>query len=553
MPGFFSTDESFSVLWDAWNTKHMLLTGQSMARTDYIVYPFGVDFYHNQPVGYLWFAIKNFFYVLVTPVLSYNLMVIMNFFLTAFFTYLLVFYISGSRYAGIFSGIAFGFCPYMFARSWQHIGETFHWVVPLFLLSVFRLKNRNAFRDKSYVILSFILTSINFNDIYYSSIVFAAFLLYASLKWKRNKAYVTQLVILICISFILLLPQFFPIFKSVILARNSLPSAQNIYRRPFEDLLAQSARPLSYFLPAAVHPLFGKFTESFVGTALYGISFTEHTLYLGWTTLALAFLAFRKRASEKFYIGFFVLLTIVTWFFSQPPWWQIGPIKVFMPSFFMYKVLPMFRAYCRFGIMVMLAVAVLAGFGLKSVLEKFKGTKMKIAITVLLCGSLLFEFWNWPPFKVINVSEFPAAYEWLKNEPAGLVIAEYPLDVNGANETYKLFQTGHGHKIINATVTGTYAHGVSSSITKLSAPRTAGVLKWMGVRYVFVHARDYLNTELIDVTQDFHKIPDTPGLKLVKNFSTQECPEKDVKCVRDAGPIDVYEVTAPALMPEAGK
>jgi hypothetical protein len=99
----------------------------------------------------------------------------------------------------------------------------------------------------------------------------------------------------------------------------SQASAHNPYHRPFEDLFAQSARPLSYFLPAVVHPIFGNLTEQFIGSSLYGESLTEHTLYLGWVPLILAFVAFRgwrqerrlraksqePRAREDFYISFF--------------------------------------------------------------------------------------------------------------------------------------------------------------------------------------------------------------------------------------------------------
>ena len=138
-----------------------------------------------------------------------------------------------------------------------------------------------------------------------------------------------------------------------------------------------------------------------------------------------------------FYIGFFIFLAVVAWLFSQPPWWKFGPIKIYMPSFFMYKILPMFRAYCRFGIVVMLAVAVLAGYGLKFILERFKTQKAKIAITCLFAGLVLFEFWNWPPYKVIDVSKVPPVYYWLKEQPGDFVIAEYPLDADSPNEMYK--------------------------------------------------------------------------------------------------------------------
>jgi hypothetical protein len=562
IPGFFSSDESFGVLWDSWRIKHSFINGGSFFKTDYISYPFGIDFYSGQPVSYLWLLMKSIFAIAFTPALSYNLIVIVNFLLTAFFTYVLVFHASGNRSGALFSGIAMGFCPYMFVRSWQHIGETFHWATSLFLLSLFLLRDRKTFKVRLLVVLSLILTTINFNEIYYASVIFATLLFYLAIRWKKNKDYIFEILRTISFSLLFLIPEFFLIFKNVLQHKNNLPSAQNIYLRPFEDLFTQSARPLSYFLPSVAHPFFGKFTDSFVGTQLYGMSFTEHTLYLGWIPLILAFIAVKHwrrpkpKAStrppqdeERFYIGFFGLLTLVAWLFSQPPWWQIGQFKIFMPPFFMYKILPMFRAYCRFGIVVMLAVAVLAGFGLKFLMERFHRRVARIAFSALLCGLLLFEFWNWPPFKVIDVSGFPAVYTWLKGMPQDSVIAEYPLDANGINEMYKFYQAWHEHKSINATIPGWYANKVARAMVSLSGPRTAGVLKWMGVRYVLVHKDGYLKTGLVEDIEEMNKIPGTPGLKPVKSFPAEECPDQNIRCIKETGPIDVYEVEAAPVKP----
>ena len=98
-------------------------------------------------------------------------------------------------------------------------------------------------------------------------------------------------------------------------------SVWSLYR-PFEDLFSQSARPLSYFLPSSEHPILGWIAKGLVGTDIYGMSFTEHALYLGWTPLVLAFVAVRRwrsnrkssrhrvttlpESNENFNIGFFV-------------------------------------------------------------------------------------------------------------------------------------------------------------------------------------------------------------------------------------------------------
>ncbi|UCD15920.1 MAG: hypothetical protein JSV34_02405, partial [Candidatus Omnitrophota bacterium] len=253
--------------------------------------------------------------------------------------------------------------------------------------------------------------------------------------------------------------------------------------------------------------------------------------------------------NDNYYISFFLLLTVVAWLFSQPPWWKIGPLKIFMPSFFMYKILPPFRAYCRFGIVVMLAVAVLAGYGLKYILERFKTNSKKVLMTSLLCGVVLFEFWNWPPFKVIDVSRAPQVYYWLGEQKEEFAIAEYPLDIDLPNEIYKFYQIFHHKPIINGTIPGTGPNRIARTITKLSEPKTAATLKGLGVKYVLVHRGKYLDTELLEWAQELDKIPQNKGLKFVKDFLPQTCPS-GTKCSYNSGQIDVYEVVAEPVLPQ---
>ncbi|HAH20384.1 MAG: hypothetical protein A2Y00_08840 [Omnitrophica WOR_2 bacterium GWF2_43_52] len=579
IPGFFSTDESYAILWNSWLNKFSAVNNLPVKNTNLISYPFGIV---NSGAGYLWFFINYILALLTTPVLTYNLQLIFNMILIIAFLYFLVYYLAKNKFSAFISAVIFGFCPYFFVRSWQHLGETYLWSLPMVLLSLFLLKQNDSLKVKIFCILSFILTVINFNAVNYVIVIMSFFLVYNFtyyfiVKKNRNDAsveriggYFKNIFIVSLISFCIVVPQFYSIVRNMVIARKSAPSGFNLYHRPFQDLFEQSAKPLSYVLPAVVHPIFGKFTEQFIGSPLYGMSVTEHTLYLGWTPLLLAFFGFKRwrlkrkhspitthlspdRNREDFYIGFFVFLVIVAWLFSQPPWWNIFGFKLYMPSFFMYKILPMFRAYCRFGIVVMLAVAVLAGFGLKYVLEKFKTKKSMIGVTALFCGLVLFEFWNWPPYKIIDLSKIPTVYYWLKEQPKDIVIAEYPVDTSSPNEMYRLYQVTHEKKMINYTIPGTYANKVAQEIRRLSEPKTASILKWMGVKYAVVHKDDYLKTDLIEDKEDMEKIPKNRSLKFVKSFPPQECPDPKLMCVQKTGPIDVYEVVAPPLEPSPPK
>lgn len=552
IPGFHSTDESFGILWNFWWLNYSYLHRLQEYFSPFIASPFGLNLAQSPiyPVGDF---INKLLAIGFGDIVAYNLQVLMSFILAAIFIYYLVYSLTTNKLVSIFSAIIYSFCPYHSVRVWQHLSLAQIQWLPLYILALFKLKEKTTLKNIIFVAFSFcLIVFFNYYYAYFALIITFVFAIFILVFDKKERLRIIKSTLIsMTVALLILMPVIFPILKTALFTQKIEDLIVSGYLRPFKDLFEQSARPLSYILPVTVHPIFGKFTERFIGSSLYGVSLTEHALYLGWTPLILAFVAFRRWRGrrENLYIGFFVFMAIVAWFFSQSPWWKIGPIKIYMPSFFLYKILPMFRAYCRFGIVVMLAVAVLAGFGLKFILEKFKSQKTKIAITFLFCGLVLFEFWNWPPYKVIGVSIVPTVYSWIKEQPGDFAIAEYPLDVNGPNEMSKFYQTKHEKKIINGTIPGTYANKVAKTITKLSDLHIVRVLKWMGVKYVLVHRQDYLETELIEEIEELNKIPKNLGLKIVKSFPAQQCPQRNIICTQDTGPIDVYEVVAEPIKP----
>lgn len=570
IPGFSETTESLSVLNDMWWSKYASLHDLNFAARNYIAYPFGVPITKWISDYPIWTFINKMLSISFGEILTFNVNILFSFITSCFFMYLLVSYLTKSKLSGFLAGIIYSFSPYHFVRAWQHLGLAHIEWLPLFLLFILKLKEEPKLKNVLLLAVGYLLIfSFDFYYAYFAVIVsaiFCVFLIFYQFRDKVKKGVfvlqdvklIFQIIAAFLFSIIILSPVIIAILKDIFNApKPDMLSAYTTYHRPLGDLFSQSAKFLSYLLPASTHPILGKFTEMFVGTKLYGESFTEHTLYLGWVPLVLAFIAFRgwrrnrkSLVNQDFYIGFFIFLAISVWLFSQPPLWEIGPLKIFMPSWFMYKILPMFRAYCRFGIVVMLAVAVLAGFGLKFMLAGFKTANSKIAVAILFCVLVLFEFWNYPPLRVIDLSQVPAVYGWLKKQSGDFAIAEYPLDLNSPSEAYRFFQTVHEKRIINCSTPGTEVNKIVNLTKELSVPMSASILKWMGAKYVLVHADGYLETELVSDKEELSKIPKNPGLKLIANFPAQDCPTDGIMCSRKTGPIDVYEIIASAIKPE---
>jgi hypothetical protein len=560
--GFHSSDEPFGTIWRLWDLNCAFRQG-AYGLTDSIAYPYGADFYSHGMTAYLNNAVSLFLSLFFTPVTAYNLLIILSFALTFLFTFILVSHISKNTLAAFFSGIAFSLSPQHFARAWQHPGIAhFEWL-PLAIYSAILLREKGGVKPVILFVISLIFVlSFDFTIAYLGMFSVLLFIFYSLstgflkkkqglLPVKKNLELAAKYFFALAAAFLLLFPQIYGMISAYARsAGKSHPSAFNLFHRPFEDLFVQSAKPLGYLLPPSTHPFFGGFSGQFIGCPLYGISLTEHVLFLGWVVLFLSVFAWRRlkknsageiAPEEKFYLKFFLLLAIGSWVFSQPPWWQLGPVKLYMPSFFLYKVLPMFRAYCRFGIVTMLGVCVLAGFGLKFLLANKKANPAFV-VFFLLCCALLFEFWNYPPYKVIDVSRAPQVYQWLKDQPAQ-IIAEYPMDIDTPNELYKFYQLTHKKKIVNGAIPGSLGNEFGRSIVKLSAPQTAEKLRKINVKYALVHRDGYLSTELLEDRNELQGIAKNKNLRLIKSFQGADCPDPAIMCVEKSGPVDVYEIT----------
>ncbi len=562
-------------LWGLWWQKVALLQHLDYQACPFIGAPFGVSL-DQHPVS--WIATQVFAFVLrfCDPAACLNLLALLSFILTGIFTYHLVCYLTGSRLSGIMSGFIFAFAPYHLNKFMEF---TFlfssHWFV-LYLLALLKLRTEFRFRYIVGALFGLSLT-LAFNPYYaFFALIFTLGLFTFELfyrfrdrlslfrdavgrrsiqsdavnflKWTSSVAAVFLGAALLNFSSIYL------VVKNLFLHQmNPAQQGSMGYVRSFDYLTSQSARLLSYFLPASTHPFFGGFTEKMFGSLFYGRGSIEQTLYLGWIPLILSFLAFRnwrfkrehsqefinyKTSSENFYIGFFIFSAVTAFIFSMPPIVDIGLSKIYFPSYFTYKVFPMFRAYARFGMIVMLCISVLAGFGLKSILEKIRTRRNKILLAGLLFFGIIFEFSNIPPFRVTELNHVPKVYGWLASQPGDFIIAEYPMAKGSAGEApsnsdYLYYQTFHQKRMVNGIPLGTPAYDIKLKILKIDGVQTPIILKKLGVKYVIVHSDLYKAGyhDAVDIIGDPPKMEKNISYRLIKNF----------------GDISVYEISAEAL------
>lgn len=565
----FGTDNR-GTIWGFWWLKYAWSNNLPVNFTNMYAYPFGSVMATVNNSSLSLFAYK-WLTILTDEIFTYNFILLLGFLLSGIATYFLTYKFTKNKIASAISGLIFTFCPYHFNKAWEHFGLAQTFWVPLYLLALFNLWERPKLKNSIWLAVVFsLMLSFEFNYTYIMSVFTLGFIIFVIFYQWRQKL---KLVFrknpksnnkddrhflnffkmftasgLVCI--IINLRFIYPIFKTIFFtpkADLNLATA-NVYVRSFNYLFTHSARPLSYLLPSSAHPVFGNFTKSMFGSMLYGRNSIEQTLYLGWIPLILCFIAFRawkrKRINKKsnnkddFIIGLLLFSGVLGFLFSLPPYINLLFFKIYLPSFFMYKILPMYRAYARFGVLVMLAVSILSGFGFKYIFDKIKLSKVKILFTTLIIGLVLFEFTSIPPLRVTDISNPPKVYEWLAKQEGDFVIAEYPMAEEGMGEAqmdydFIFYQRIHQKPLINGASIGSKGYKIREMIARLDKSSTPGILKYLGTDYIVVHLDKYKTTKAADIKGQVPNFSRQSGLKLIKDF----------------GDVQVYGITAKAIEP----
>lgn len=507
----------FSMIWYFWWQKYALAHGLIIGFSNMIAAPFGVSFV-NWP-AFLQPAMTYPALLLTTlsgEVFTYNALLIATFVIAAVTMYYLVYHFTRNRLASLVAGIIFSFSPYhlMHAKGHLNIIMGMQWL-PLFVLSLFKLSESRSYKNMAFFAAAFSLVALSdFYDGFFAIVITGSFIAYKlayAILYRRKLSFnlgtLKVVVVTALLITLLVVPFTFSTIKTAVEHNLLKPQSAetSIYSRSLEDLSVYSARPWEYFIPFIENPIFGRYTKPLLEARLHRSNVIEQTIFLGFIPLALTSYAlwdwFKKRRKPRAgkdggssVVPLLAWIAFVAFVFSMPPVIsRFGP-KILMPSRFMYMVLPMFRVYARFGVVVLLMVAALAGIGLARILESMAGRRiysyLSVALIVLLIGV---EFTNVPPFYVTDVGQTPPVYRWLAEQPGDFIIAEYPLwrFDQGEHNEYLFYQRIHGKRLFNGADAGTRAEQIRQEIEDISRPEAPGILSYLKVKYVIVHYGSY--------------------------------------------------------------
>lgn len=427
---------------------------------------------------------------------GYNILVFLSLPVTAFSTYVFLYCYVKDHFAAFVGGTLFGFCPAaVLHASAGHLTYSINFMLPVFLSAIFYHWGHHRFSSSLFIGLSYsVLTLLS---IYwgYFALFLGIYLFVVDVVYLRKNFTKTMTSYLpgVLMAGLVLGVVLFPHIHSQLTADPRILAESGRIRR-FIELATLSARPWDYILPPATHPLWGRWSNPLALRLVHGSNIIEQTLYLGLVPIFLLFVGVRlarnKSFSEERHKLFLVFIggSVVMLILSAPPYVPIGPIKVPLPSYLLYPIFPMFRAYARSGIFVNLLLSCAAAVVLSQIKFIYPFLKKKVAL-LFIWSFLIFDYWSISPDLFASVAP-PGVYQWLKNQPGDFIVAEYPMIPynEAAYYQYPFWQRIHGKRMVNGALPQCReAWKIYNAIQDFSRPGVVEILRNCGVKYVIVH------------------------------------------------------------------
>jgi hypothetical protein len=447
----------FWFLWDFWSFKKAVLNLSNPYYTTDIFHPTGVSLAFSDVSPFnaiISIPLQHLFGLTAT----YNIIWIFTFILSGFGTFLLVKYLTNNTKAAFLSGLIFMFCPYHFAHSLGHMNLTATEWIPFYVLFLIKMTRENKKSNAFYAAFFLVLTAMTSN--YYLIYMFSLTLLYIIYYWLIDKNLINKNFIKY---FLIMITSFvvgFSPFLYIILKEMLLSKSNYMYQGGFE---AYSADLMAFFTPTIFHPILNDLVSPI--NSHFTAGGCEGTVFAGFTVLFLSIIAILKIKTKE--IKFWALSAITFFILCLGPILHVvGATNFSLGGYFFHIPLPyrifmhipvfsMARVPSRWDVLVMLSLAILAGYGLNYIFciikskSPAKSGKESIIFIVISC-LILFEFLA-VPFPMSS-AEVPAIYKQLAVETDDYAILEVP---GSAAANYMYFQTIHEKKLVNGYVSRT--------------------------------------------------------------------------------------------------
>jgi hypothetical protein len=160
-----------------------------------------------------------------------------------------------------------------------------------------------------------------------------------------------------------------------------------------------------------------------------------------------------RRLTEAEWVSTLGAMGLLAWLLSLGP---VVPVAGFATGSGLYAwlhpyVLPLqaIRGTTRFGLLVLLVVAFLAGLGVAWLWERWRGRRQRLAVAAAVLVALALDY-----------AHTPARYQWiaswarpvdavLRADPDDIAVLEWPLNRRAVDVDAMLRSVGHGKRVVN--------------------------------------------------------------------------------------------------------
>ena len=444
------------------------------------------------------------------PILAYNLILFLSFVLSGYGMFLLIKYYTKDKYSAFVGGVIFAFCTIRFAHIPHLQLLTAQWM-PFALLYLDKFLHRGNYRNLVLLYVFYILQVLSsWYLAFYTTIslaVYALGIFILNKKVRKNlscHSYILKLVLFIICTIAVVAPFAIPYIQV---------AQEYGFVRNLDEINSLSADVGDYFLTPPNNLVYGKLSAGFQANR----NWVEHSLFPGISVIILVLygtLCIKKLkignlnkfglvyiGGEKLNIYVFILFVSFILSLGYPLHFFGHIINIDLPYRFLYDYLPGFKSMrvpSRFGIIVMLSLSVLAGYGLNRLI-KFRNYKFIISsliVLFILVENLYipFNFETTPSGR-----EIPEVYKWLANETGGSSIVELPTGYftkDGNNLWYDsryLYYSAYHWKYLVNGYSGFFPVGyfdILRSLQTFPSNDSINILQIIRVNYLVVHMNE---------------------------------------------------------------
>ena len=416
-----------------------------------------------------------------------GLFVLGGFAFSALAMFLLVRKLTGNAWVALIAGWAFGFYPFIVANG-EHPLHMHGWPLVLLAWRMLELREvptvRNGLLAGAATVIAMAWTPyyILLGGVAYVAVA-ATTLGLAALRGSARRHLVPQVAAgAVVLGFLVVVRA---------LAVVDADAAATATSSNLEDLFLLSARPLMFLLPPEGQPVAGGWGGDQIASRGWGGA--EKQLYVGWTVVLLAAagaafaVAGRTSARLRGLSVVAIAVVLLGAAFAGPPQVGIAGQLVPLPPYFVHEIVPSWRLYSRFVIVVMLGLVLLAAFGLARLSQIPRWGPVVLALAAVLVP---LDLWARHDDRVRRVTE-PSIYATLRAQQDDKAVAEYPISPTYAAEDYDdLYRARfHDRPLLNGWPPRSDEESRALDLVPLEDPNTAGQLSLRGVGYVVLRNR----------------------------------------------------------------